>query len=115
MSPPAAFHARRGPLSVRTVRAIMRREFIDVRRDRRSLILTFLYPICMLIMYGYGIRYDVDNVPLTILDYSQSPESRDLTEQMLRSSYFHLVRWVHTQRELNSDLMTDASRAAVVI
>ena len=59
----------------------MRREFIDVRRDRRSLFLTFLYPISMLIMYGYGIRYDVDNVPLTILDYSETPESRDLIQR----------------------------------
>ncbi len=115
MSTPAPSRAGRHLLSLRTVRAIMRREFIDVRRDRRSLILTFLYPISMLIMYGYGIRYDVDNVPLTILDYDHSPESRDLTEQMLRSGYFHLVRWARSERELDRDLMTDASKAAVVI
>ena len=42
----------RRTFSWRTIRAIMRREFIDVLRDRRSLILTFLYPISMLIMYG---------------------------------------------------------------
>jgi ABC-2 type transport system permease protein len=106
---------RRPRLSLRTVRAIMRREFTDVRRDRRSLILTFLYPICMLVMYGYGIRYDVDNVPLTILDYDRSAESRDLAEHMLRSGYFHLVRWARSQRDVDRDLNTDASRAAVVI
>ncbi|MFN8624645.1 MAG: ABC transporter permease [Candidatus Binatia bacterium] len=93
----------------------MRREFIDVRRDRRSLLLTLLYPICMLIMYGYGIRYDVNNVPLTILDYDRSAASRDLSEQMLRSGYFELVRPARNERELTQDLMTDASRAAVVI
>src|ERR1041385_7481456 len=98
-------------LSFRTIRAIMRREFIDVRRDRRSLVLTFLYPISMLIMYGYGIRYDVDNVPLTILDYDESPESRDLTQQMLRSRYFNLVRWARSDREVERDLTTDASKA----
>ena len=47
---------RRRRLSWRTIRAIMRREFIDVRRDRRSLILTFLYPISMLIMYVLHAR-----------------------------------------------------------
>lgn len=107
-------HARRR-FSGRTIRAIMRREFIDVLRDRRSLFLTFLYPICMLIMYGYGIRYDVDNVPLTILDYDETPESRDLSEQMIRSGYFHLVRWATTDRDVDRDLMTDASKAAVII
>jgi len=101
--------------SWRTIRAIMRREFTDVLRDRRSLILTFLYPISMLIMYGYGIRYDVDNVPLTILDYDETPESRDLTQQMIRSGYFQLVRWARDQREVDRDLTTDKSKAAVII
>ena len=74
--------------SFRTIRAILRREFIDVLRDPRSLALTLMWPISMLMMYGYGIRYDVDNVPITILDYSETPDSRDLSEQMRRSGYF---------------------------
>jgi ABC-2 type transport system permease protein len=106
---------RRRGLSWRTIRAILRREFTDVRRDRRSLILTFLYPISMLIMYGYGIRYDVDNVPLTILDYDETPESRDLSEQMIRSGYFQLVRWARNQHEVDRDLTRDKSKAAVII
>jgi ABC-2 type transport system permease protein len=114
MSVPSLRRRRRG-FSWRTIRAIMRREFIDVLRDRRSLILTFLYPISMLIMYGYGIRYDVDNVPLTILDYDETPESRDLSQQMIRSGYFQLVRWARDQREVDRDLTTDRSKAAVII
>ena len=106
--------ARRG-LSWRTIRAIIRREITDVRRDRRSLLLTFLYPISMLLMYGYGIRYDVDNVPLTLLDYDETPESRALAEQLVRSGYFHLVRFARDERQVERDLTTDTSRAAVII
>ncbi len=101
--------------SFRTIRAILRREFIDVRRDRRSLALTFLWPISMLVMYGYGIRYDVDNVPITVLDYSETPESRDLTEQMLRSKYFDVVRFARDQRDVDHDLMNDVVKAAIVV
>jgi len=93
----------------------MRREFTDVLRDRRSLILTFLYPISMLIMYGYGIRYDVDNVPLTILDHDETPESRGLGQQMIRSGYFRVVRWARDQHDVDHDLTTETSKAAVVI
>jgi ABC-2 type transport system permease protein len=114
-SPPGPRHRPRRGFSWRTIRAIMRREFIDVVRDRRSLILTFLYPISMLIMYGYGIRYDVDNVPLTILDYDETPESRDLAQQMIRSGYFQLVRWAHSQHDVDRDLTTNASKAAVIV
>lgn len=101
--------------SLRTIRAILRREFIDVLRDPRSLALTMLWPISMLMMYGYGIRYDVDNVPITILDYSESSESRDLTEQMRRSGYFTLVRFARDQTDVDRDLMDDSVRAAIVI
>lgn len=101
--------------SLRTIRAILRREFIDVLRDPRSLALTMLWPISMLMMYGYGIRYDVDNVPITILDYSESSESRDLTEQMRRSGYFTLVRFARDQKDVDRDLMDDSVRAAIVI
>ncbi|MFQ5667518.1 MAG: ABC transporter permease [Candidatus Binatia bacterium] len=113
--PPAPARPARHGFSWRTIRAILRREFIDVLRDRRSLILTFLYPISMLIMYGYGIRYDVDNVPLTILDYDQTPESRDLAEAIIRSGYFQLVRQARTPRDIDHDLTTETSKAAVII
>jgi ABC-2 type transport system permease protein len=101
--------------SLRTIRAILRREFIDVLRDPRSLALTMLWPISMLVMYGYGIRYDVDNVPITILDRSETTESRELSEQMLRSGYFSVVRFARDEHEVEHDLMNDAIRAAIVI
>jgi len=102
-------------LSLRRIRAIMRREFTDILRDRRSLMLTLLYPISMLIMYGYGIRYDVDNVPLTILDRDETPESRQLANELIHSGYFRLVRWARDDREVDRDLRRDRSRAAVII
>ena len=101
--------------SLRTIRAILRREFIDVLRDPRSLALTLMWPISMLMMYGYGIRYDVDNVPISILDYSETPESRDLSEQMRRSGYFTVVRFARDESEIERDLMDDSVRAAIVV
>ncbi len=102
-------------LSRRTIRAIMRREFTDVLRDRRSLLLTFLWPISMLLLYGYGIRYDINNVPLTVLDYDRSSHSRLLVEQMIESGYFQLVRQAEHYGDVERDLITGASQAALVI
>ena len=101
--------------SFRCIRAIMRREFIDVLRDRRSLFLTFLYPITMLVLYGYGIRYDVDHVPLAVLDYSETPESRELVREMTSSGYFHVVRVASVAREADRVLDTGAAAAAVIV
>lgn len=104
-----------GRSAFRTVRAIMRRELIDVRRDRRSLFLTFLYPITMLVMYGYGIRFDVDNVHLTILDRSETPASRALIQELTSSGYFRVVRYAADEREVDRDIANDRARAAVLI
>lgn len=101
--------------SLRRIRAIVRREFIDVRRDRRSLVLTFLYPIFMLMLYGYGIRFDVNNVPLTVLDWDETPESRDVSTRLTSSGYFSRVRWARDERDVDDDLNGDTSRAAIVI
>jgi ABC-2 type transport system permease protein len=101
--------------SLRVIRAIMRRELIDVLRDRRSLFLTFLYPISMLIMYGYGIRYDVDNVHLMVLDHSETPASRALVQELTSSGYFRLVAMAADEREVERALATERARAAVVI
>jgi ABC-2 type transport system permease protein len=103
------------PSSWRSIRAVLWREFLDIRRDRRSLFLTFLYPITMLVLYGYGIRYDVDNVPLSVLDHSETPESRALVEQMTRSRYFRVVRWAQDERQVAHDLHTEAVCVALVI
>jgi ABC-2 type transport system permease protein len=100
---------------MRVVRAIFRRELADVLRDRRSLVLTLLYPISMLVMYGYGIRYDVDHVPLTVLDHSETPESRELVRQLTSSRYFEAVRFARNEREVERDLATERARAAAVI
>jgi ABC-2 type transport system permease protein len=102
-------------MSLRTIRAIMRRELIDILRDRRSLFLTLLYPITMLLMYGFGIRFDVDNVQLTILDYSETPPSRELVQDLTSSGYFRLVRFARNEADVDRDLDTDAARAAVII
>lgn len=101
--------------SLRRIRAVLRRESSDMRRDPRSLFLTFLYPILMLMLYGYGIRYDVNHVPLTILDWDETAESRGLASALTTSEYFSRVRWARDLRDVDHDLNTDTSRAAVII
>lgn len=106
---------RRAVGSLRRIRAVLRREFSDMRRDPRSLFLTFLYPIFMLLLYGYGIRYDVNHVPITILDWDESAESRRLAEALTTSEYFNRVRWARDQHDVDYDIDTNTSRAAVII
>ena len=64
--------------------AIARKEFIQIRRDKATIYMVFIFPLMMLILYGFGIRYDVKSVPMTILDQDHSTDSRQYIERFLQ-------------------------------
>jgi ABC-2 type transport system permease protein len=70
------------------VAAIARKEFLHVRRDPRSLGMAIAIPMLLLVLFGYALTLDVDNVPLAVWDQSGTPESRDLVGRFAGSRYF---------------------------
>jgi ABC-2 type transport system permease protein len=58
--------------------ALIRKEFIQIVRDPRTLMMMFAMPIVMLFLLGYAATNDVRNVPLAIYDQDRSPASREL-------------------------------------
>ena len=95
--------------------AIARKEFIQIRRDKATIYMVFIFPVMMLILYGFGIRYDVKLVPMTILDQDRSTESRQYIERFSKSPYFRIVRTVDSYAELQSDIDRGHARIGVVI
>ncbi|MCL5036922.1 MAG: ABC transporter permease [Chloroflexi bacterium] len=71
--------------------SMIRKEFIQVLRDRRMLVLLLIIPIAQLIIFGYAINLDIKNIRLGLLDSDRSYYSRDLLRDFLNSGYFVLV------------------------
>jgi ABC-2 type transport system permease protein len=71
--------------------AIARKEFLQIRRDARSLYLAFILPILLLMLFGYAISFDIRNIRMAVLDQSQSAGSRELIESFESSGYFTIV------------------------
>ncbi len=95
--------------------AIARKEFIQIRRDKSTIYMVFIFPLMMLILYGYGIRYDVKLVPITVFDQDASFESRQYLERFGESPYFSIIRYVPNYRELENDINRGEARLGVVI
>ena len=55
------------------LRAIARKEFIQIRRDKATTYMVVIFPVMMLVLYGFGIRYDVKSVPMTVAKRALSP------------------------------------------
>ena len=71
--------------------AVARKEFLHVLRDPRSLAMAIAIPMLLLMLYGYALTLDVDNVPTVVWDESQTPASRDFISQFGGSRYFSIV------------------------
>lgn len=67
---------------------IIRKEFIHIRRDFRTLIIIFIMPVAMLLMFGYAINMEIQNIDLAVIDRSQSPASRALVRAFQGSKFF---------------------------
>lgn len=95
--------------------SLIRKEFIQVVRDPRTLVLTLLYPVVMLFVLGYAITNDVRNIPLAVLDRDQSRQSRALLEAYRSSDYFRLDYFVGSEDEMRSLIEMNQARAAIII
>jgi len=79
---------RRLAFDLRRAWAYSRREGMEIRRDPIRLAFALLGPIILLIAFGYGITFDVENLSYAVLDRDQTPESRRYLENYSGSPYF---------------------------
>ena len=86
------------------LRAIARKEFIQIQRDRATIYMVFVFPLMMLVLYGFGIRYDVKSVPVTVLDRDETPQTRQYIERFAHSPYFTIKRYAKAYRDLQEDI-----------
>jgi len=87
--------------SVTRILAIAEKEWIQVRRDGRSLILSILLPVLLLLLFAYALNMDVKRVSVAIFDQDKSALSRDLLESFSNTEYFRVQRYVRNYREID--------------
>lgn len=95
--------------------AIARKEFIQIRRDRATIYMVFIFPLMMLILYGFGIRYDVKSVPIAVWDRDRSLESRQYIERFAHSPYFQITRYSENYEDIRIQVDRGLARIAIVI
>jgi len=69
---------------------LMRKEFIHILRDPRSLYIAIGLPLVLLILFGYAITFDVNHIPVAVINQDDSSLSRDLISRVQASEYFDL-------------------------
>ncbi len=84
----------------RRIRQIIRKEFIQVLRDRKLRFFLIVPPMVQLLAYGYVVNFDIKHVALAVFDESHTMESRQLIDRFASNDWFNVKYFVKSQKEL---------------
>jgi ABC-2 type transport system permease protein len=95
--------------------SIIRKEFIQIFRDKRTLALILVMPLIQLFLLGYAATNDVRNVPLAVYDQSNSPEARALLDAYRAADYFRVAYTAGSEEEIQTLIEKGQAKAGLII
>ncbi len=95
--------------------SLIRKEFIQILRDPRTLILVLVIPVMQLFLLGYAATNDVRNVPLAVFDQDRGPAARALLDAYRAADYFTLAYDADSEAALRELIDGGKARAGLVI
>jgi ABC-2 type transport system permease protein len=97
------------------LRSIIRKEFIQIFRDKRTLAIILIIPIMQLFLLGYAATNDIRNIPLAVYDQCRCAESRTLLNAYNAADYFKLTVYVNSEDEIRELIQSGTANAAIII
>jgi len=95
--------------------ALIRKEFIQILRDPRTLMLVLVMPVMQLLLLGYAATNDVRNVPLAVFDQDHGVAARRLLDAYRAADYFRISYEVDSETELRTLIDSGEARAGIII
>jgi drug efflux transport system permease protein len=99
--------------SLARIYEVVRKEIVQIRRDKRMFGIVLLMPVLELFIFGYVVATEVDDVALAVCDYSHTAESRAYVDQLTESGYFRVAAPCRSVND--TDRLLDRGEAKVVL
>lgn len=95
--------------------AVLKKEFIQMRRDRMTLGLVLIIPLVQLLLFGYAIQTEVRHIPTIVFDQSLSVESRDLLSAFTSSGYFDIYYSGQSYEDVTNCIDSGQAKVGIII
>ena len=99
----------------RRMTTIVRKEWLHIIRDPRTLALVIVMPVMMLILLGYAVANDVEDLPLAVADLSHTDASRTLLEKFSASGFYLVTHAAQNEAEILELLDAGTVKAGIYI
>lgn len=100
---------------MRAAWAVAGKELRQIARDRRTLMILIFLPTFFLFLYGYALNFDIRHIGIVVEDRDQTPESRQLVADFVRSTYFDVVTATFDDAEATEWIDRGRARAVLVV
>src|SRR5438270_12562717 len=102
-------------MSYRRLRAVCVKELHHITRDSRSLAMALFVPVMMLLLFGYALSLDVDQIPTLIYDQDGTPASREMIRQFTGSRFFDVKGAANNYKTIEREIDRSRILMAIVI
>ncbi len=102
-------------IRVQALLNIISKEFTQLSRDVRSIIIIVFIPLFLLIVFGYGVTMDIKNVSLVVCDLDRTRLSRNLIEKFISSGFFSLYGEIENINAIDNLLVSGKAKVVMVI
>lgn len=92
----------------------VKKEFIHIFRDVRTLVVLFGLPVAQILIFGFVIRNEIQDVKIAILDKSKDPVTIEITGKLLASGFFKLESYLTTESEIESVFRSGKIREVIL-
>lgn len=92
----------------------IRKEFLHIFRDRRTLMILFGMPLIQLVLFGYAVRNELNKADIAILDHSRDEVTRHITDKLLSSRYFQLAAVLDNEADIETVFQKGIARSVVI-
>ena len=97
------------------IRAIATKEFLHIIYDKRSLLIIIAMPLLMLILFGYALNMEIENIDTAIIDFDNSAMSRNLVSEFSESKFFKAFHYDGRMEAIDKIFMRREARVVLII
>lgn len=95
-------------------RGFITKEFRHIFRDPRTLVILFGLPVVMIVLFGYVVSNDLENIRLAVLDQSGDPVSREITDKIVSSGYFVHAADLRNEKQIGEVFRSQEAKLVLV-
>ncbi len=94
--------------------AVLKKEFLQMKRDRLTLGMVFMLPLVQLLLFGFAIQTEVKHIPTVVFDQSLTWSSRDMLDALSASGYFDITYTAGNYEEVTEMIDSGKVKAGII-